>query len=105
MPSRSLAKGKKLLLGKEEKEVLVEESWWGAVQRGRSIAETPPQHPAPELSAEEEITVALSPPSGHPGCAPTWQDTVQPAAGSPPPPSPSPFPFLGSCASTPCVPL
>lgn len=48
MPSRSLAKSKMLLLGKEEKEVLVEESWWGAVQRGRrSIAETPTHTPGP----------------------------------------------------------
>lgn len=37
MPSHSLAKGKKLLLGKEEKEVLVEENWWGQYKDGGGV--------------------------------------------------------------------
>lgn len=91
MSSRSLAKGKKLLLGKKEKEVLLEESWWGgSTKREEECSRDPP---APELSAEEEITVALSPPSGHPGCArPGRTPCSQQRDLLSPPPAPVPSP-------------
>lgn len=106
MPSRSLAKGKKLLLGGEEKKEVPSggENWWGQYTKTEEECSRHPHPPAPELSAEEDHCCSFS--TG-------WASRLcpdlagHPATGSgiSPTPSPSPFPLSGSCASTSCSPL
>lgn len=89
---RSLAKGKKLLLGKEEKEVLVEENLVGAVQRRRrSVADTPT--PCPRALCRGR-SLALSPPGGASRLCPDLAGHPATGSGISSTPSPSPFPCL-----------
>ena len=102
MPSCSLAKGKKLLLGKKEKEVLLEESWWGEVQRGRrSVAET--RQLQSSLRRRRSLLLFLHPVgiAAVPGLAGHHAASSGISSHRPQPPS---LPFFGSVPPPPAFP-